>query len=137
VDGARRFGGTHGHAIIGAALAYDVLMRTHRTGTLLNYRWTSTPPHRRQQRKRKWNLSDWELQHAAEKGVVWAERETCSKWRLLPASIKSWPGNFDCSMDPNTACSSCDVEEEVGGRQSVVMTQPQTNERKLKSWACK
>ena len=75
---------------IDAALAYDVMLHTHRgsVSSSVNFNFASLE----HQRRRKWNLSGWES--AAEKGMVWAEREICNKWRLLPASIKSWPGNF-------------------------------------------
>jgi hypothetical protein len=53
-----------------------------------------------------------QLEAAEEKGAVWAECEICNKWRLLPASITSWPGKFSCSMNADTTRSSCDVEEE-------------------------
>ena len=106
-DGNRHHGGSHGHAI-GAALAYDALLRIHmgsvKTAKLFNF---ATPEETKEaERELK------QLQAAEVKGTVWAECELCSKWRLLPASITSWPGKFSCSMNPDTTRSSCDVEQE-------------------------
>jgi hypothetical protein len=77
------------------------------TWTLLNFNFATPEETKEAERKLK------QLEAAEEKGAVWAECEICSKWRLLPASITSWPGKFSCSMNPDTTRSSYDAEEET------------------------
>jgi hypothetical protein len=91
------------HAIV-AALAYDALLRTHMglpVKTSTSNSNFATPEETKEAER---ELKQLEAAAAVEGGsrVVWAECEICSKWRLLPASVTSWPGKFNCSMDPDT-----------------------------------
>ena len=45
---------------------------------------------------------------------TWAECELCSKWRNLGPGVQpdELPDKWDCSMNPDALCASCDAPEE-------------------------